>query len=280
MTFTIDGVSYEARTEPDLRFLRPYGTVFQVFDRLLSGNLCFGVEGPYGRLFIKFAGAETVNFTGRPRDAAELLKNAMPLWETRHPALPRLLSHGPLVNGYAAVYEWLDAAQLTNSDPSDTHVRQRLLHLPVTSRLSLIDPVFSLHEALAEKGYVAADFSSRNILIDFETARLWVCDIDSYVPCPFLNALGRMPGEIGYLAPEELTRGSTVSEDSTVYKLGRLALCFFSDDETLSEDRFSAPSSLFPVIKRALEEDRSLRYRTVHEFLTAWRAALGNTWIR
>ena len=43
--FSVDGVAYRARQEPDLRFLKPYGRVFYVFDGQMSGNLCFGVEG-------------------------------------------------------------------------------------------------------------------------------------------------------------------------------------------------------------------------------------------
>ena len=52
--YEIGGVPYRALEEPDLNWLRPYGAVFQVFDQQNSGNLCFGVDGRFGRLFIKF----------------------------------------------------------------------------------------------------------------------------------------------------------------------------------------------------------------------------------
>ena len=87
LTLSVDGISYQAMEEPDLSWLRAYGQVFWVQDQLFSGNLCFGVEGPYGRLFIKYAGAKTVNYRGKPTDAVKILHNAMPLYNRSHPAL-------------------------------------------------------------------------------------------------------------------------------------------------------------------------------------------------
>lgn len=280
MLFEIDGIPYEAKTEPDLRFLQPYGKVFKVFDTLVSGNLCFGVEGPYGRLFIKLAGADTLNFTGRPSDAIETLRNAVPLLQTQHPALARLYTHGPVLHGYAAVFEWLDAQPFVSSDRSDRTVRSRMQTLPLPSQLAMIDNIFSLHLALAEKGFIAVDFSARNVLLDLYSARSFVCDIDQYLPCPAVNRTGRMPGEADYLAPEEYIRGSTISEDSTVYKLGRLALSFFTEHDDPSPSSFMAPKPLYPVMQKAMDENRARRYRTVSDFVGAWRNALGSTWIR
>ena len=58
--YQIDGVPYMALEEPDLSWLRPYGTVFRVFDQQNSGNLCFGVEG-------RFGGARFVSTSRRER---------------------------------------------------------------------------------------------------------------------------------------------------------------------------------------------------------------------
>ena len=64
LSLEMDGVPFRLLQETDLRWLRGYGTVFRVMDMLPSGNLCFGVQGPYGRLFIKYAGARTVRYGG------------------------------------------------------------------------------------------------------------------------------------------------------------------------------------------------------------------------
>lgn len=52
----IDGISFRLKHSFDLSFLNRYGRVFKAFDDQDSGNLCFGVEGDEGRLFIKLAG--------------------------------------------------------------------------------------------------------------------------------------------------------------------------------------------------------------------------------
>ena len=110
--YMIDGVPYMALEEPDLCWLRPYGTVFRVMDRQYSGNLCFGVDGRFGRLFIKYAGAKTVHYRGKPQNAVSALKEAMPLYDREHPALTKLLAHGPAGDGYAAIFAWRDALPL------------------------------------------------------------------------------------------------------------------------------------------------------------------------
>lgn len=280
MLFQFDDITYEARTEPDLRFLRTYGRVFRIWDQLVSGNLCFGVEGPYGRLFIKYAGAKTVNYPGRTEDAVRILKNAIPVLETQHPAMPRLLSHGQLPYGYAAVMEYLDAQPLWDMDTGDRKTLERLQSLPMTEQLSLYDRVLSLHLTLCEKGYIACDFSARNVLLDTRTANIYVCDTDEYLACPSRNTRGRMPGEITYLSPEELLTGSTLAEDTTVFKMGRLAQTFFCRGDILSKACFAAPAPLYPIIQKALSPDRAKRYPTVSAYANAWRNTVKGIWLR
>ena len=113
VTMELDGVSFTLREEEDFSWLRPYGKVFYVQDQLTSGNLCFGVDGPYGKLFIKYAGARTINYSGRREDAVYTLQKAMPLYEMfAHEALTCLRAHGAAGNGYAAIYTWQDAPPL------------------------------------------------------------------------------------------------------------------------------------------------------------------------
>ena len=272
-TFLIDGIPYTALTEPDLRWLRPYGTVFKVIDRQFSGNLCFGVEGRYGRLFVKYAGAHTVNYRGKPENAVFFLKNAMPLYNRSHPALSRLLAHGPAGDGYAAIFTWRDALPLRSAyGPS---AGDRVRRLPLEKSLRMLDMVFDLHLNLAQDGIVAVDFYDGNVLIDFDRDEALVCDIDLYRRKPAFNDRGRMWGSSRFMAPEEYELGAALDETTTEYNMAALAFAFYGDNSDRSRSAWRAPYCLWDVAHRALAEDKADRYPSMRAFLDAWREAVG-----
>ena len=62
------GVPFSVREYTDISWPAPYGRVEKVWDSLISGNLVFRVNGPYGRMKVKYAGARTVNYGGRPEE--------------------------------------------------------------------------------------------------------------------------------------------------------------------------------------------------------------------
>ena len=74
MLYQIDGIPFSLRRPADLGFLRPYGRCFRIWDRGPSGNICFGMEGQYGKLFVKYSGAKPVRSQCRPGEAEETLK--------------------------------------------------------------------------------------------------------------------------------------------------------------------------------------------------------------
>ena len=270
----VDGITYQARQEPNLGWLRTYGTVFQVMDQLSSGNLCFGVEGPYGRLFIKYAGARTVNAHCRPEEAIWTLQHAMPLYERTHPALTRLLAHGTTGDGYAAVFRWAEGEAL-RSAPGDTRVYQRLRYVRPERALKMLDGVFDLHAALAADGYIAVDFYDGNLLVDLDRDTATVCDIDLYRKKPAVNDRGRMPGSSRFMAPEEFTLNAPLTECTTVYTMGALAFAFFGDVETKDGKSWFGPKALLPVAEKAVSEKPMGRYPSMRAFLKAWREAVG-----
>ena len=100
----------------DLGFLRPYGRCFRIWDRGLSGNLCFGMEGPYGKLFIKYAGAKMLRSQGRPGEAEEILERAAAYYAEPAEGLVRLLSHGKTSEGYALVFAFEEGGKLYQSE--------------------------------------------------------------------------------------------------------------------------------------------------------------------
>lgn len=271
--YLIDGIPYTALEEPDLHWLRPYGTVFQVFDRQFSGNLCFGVEGSYGRLFVKYAGAHTVNYRGKPDNAVLTLKNAMPLYDRSHPALTRLLAHGPAGDGYAAIFAWRDALPLRSAHGPDAGDRVR--RLPLEKSLRMLDSVFDLHAELALDGIVAVDFYDGNVLIDFERNEAVVCDIDLYRRKPAFNDRGRMWGSSRFMAPEEYQLDASLDETTTEYNMAALAFAFYGDNSDRSRGAWRAPYCLWDVARRAVSESKADRYPSLRAFLDAWREAVG-----
>lgn len=269
--FQIDGIPFQLRQWADLSWIREYGRVFQVMDQSTSGNLCFGVEGRYGRLFVKFAGAGTVNYAGASEDAVRWLQRSVQLHQRcAHPCLIPMLTHGAVNGGYATVFPWRDAPPLRPDPPTDA-VRGDVRALPLVKQLGMLDGVFDLHALLAANGLVAVDFTDENVLIDFSGMQAQVCDIDLYKDKPAFNTRGRMPGSPRFLAPEEYEMGHPLDEDTTVYKLGALAFEFFGENFERSPEKWFGPERLYPVAQRATRENRRERYTTVKEFLAAWR---------
>ncbi len=275
----IDGVAFEVKAPVDLRWLSAYGQVFHVFDQQDSGNLCFGVTGPFGKLFIKYAGAQTVNYLGRPQLAVDVLKYATQLYRHEHPSLVRMLAHGAVGEGYAIVFEWLDAVCLRPTPP-DPRVQERLRRQTFIRRLTMLDGVFDLHALLAEKGIVAIDFYDGNLMLDFEMSRAVVCDIDLYRFAPTVNDRGRMQGSSRFMAPEEYALGAPLDACTNVYAMGALAFEFFGNNRDRSAQAWEGPASLYPIARRATADKRTDRYTTLDDFLSAWREAVRNTWLR
>ena len=273
-TYFIDGVAYQARQEPDLRWLRPYGAVFSVEDQQFSGNLGFGVDGPYGRLFIKYAGADTVNYRGKPEQAIYQLQSAMPLYDRAHPALVRLLAHGPAGDGYAAIFAWRDAKPL-RPIPYDPAVREQVRRLPLVQSLTMLDRVFDLHAKLAQDGLIAVDFHDGNVLIDFQANEAIVCDIDLYRQKPAFNDRGRMWGSSRFMAPEEYQLNAALDEATTEYNMAALAFEFYGSNDDRTKRAWNAPYPLWEVAKRATSESKADRYPSMRAFLDAWREAVG-----
>ena len=81
--------------------------MFCVFDEQDSGNIGFGVGAGAEKLFVKYAGAKPVDYSGDPEDAVERLKKAMPVYHApRHWALVELREHFGVNEGYAAIFDW------------------------------------------------------------------------------------------------------------------------------------------------------------------------------
>lgn len=268
----LDGISFQLAAPEDFGWLKKYGTVFKVWDQQPSGNICFGVDGPWGKLFIKYAGAHTLRFDGNPAEAAYTLQQAMPLYEVRHPALVNLLAHGPVANGYAAVFAWQEGFILREGPGGEN--KARLQALPLWQVLSMLDGIIDLHVQLAEYGYVAVDFYDGNLLVNPQTGQMVLCDADLYRKKPATNDRGRMFGSARFMAPEEFMWGESITECTTVFNLSALAFEIFGDNMDRRKKLWHGPAMLFDVAAKAAAERPLDRYATVRAFQSAWRNAV------
>ena len=268
MLFELDGIPFMLGEPADLGFLRAYGRCFRIWDRGLSGNICFGMEGPYGKLFVKYAGAWTAVGGARPYESVLRLRDAAAYYEKGHPALLPLLAHGAAGAGYAAVFPWRELPPLSQC-------RDQARRLPLDKQLRMLDGVFDLHACLAENGLVSAGVSDENLLIDPETGKAVVWDIDSYRRKPAVNDRGRMYGDSRFLSPEEYEKDQPLTESTMVYHLGAIAFALLGNEGKRDRESWIGPGSLYPMAERACREKRGERPPSVRAFLDGWREAVG-----
>ena len=293
----LNGVAFALRHPQDFSFLTRMGRVGQVFSHNDSGNLSFGVDTGTERLFVKVAGAATLESICTQEQAVENLRRAMGVYEdVRHPALIRLREHYPLGGLYVAVFDWAEGGCLFDhwnfdyyaAHPEVVPPAQRFRALPAEKRLAACQVLFSFLEETARSGYVAVDFYDGSLLYDFTAHRLTICDIDLFARAPAVNAQGaEYPGTKRLKAPEEYQRGAVIDERTNVFTLGALLLGFFGSftpeeqQRCYEENRFTpcrestwelGPAA-YQAACRAVAPDPQKRFATIREFAAAWAQA-------
>ncbi|MEI7833679.1 MAG: serine/threonine protein kinase [bacterium] len=282
ITIPIDSVQVRLCEYHDLSFLGQLGEVFYAFDEQDSGNICFGVESGSEKLFVKYAGARTIKFTGNSADAVDRLKEAMPVYQAlQHPHLIELREHFSVGEGYAAVYTWFPGECLYANWPyapveKYQHfdlpaIRHR--QLPLARRLDTLEAIFAFHEHVARQGNVAVDFYDGSILYDFTQQQTKICDIDVYHSLPYSNTMGRMWGSKRFMSPEEFEYGAAIDEVTNVYTMGATAFVLLGGTLDRSIEKWDGSAALFEVAQKAVNPDRGQRYPTIATFRHAWNAA-------
>lgn len=270
----VDGLPVRLRAPHDLSFTARWGRVFRVLDDQDSGNLCLGVEGPAGRVFLKYAGAPTVRFHGDVADAVTRLRAAGRVHAAlAHPSLVRLREAVDAGSGHALVFDWLDAVPLGRQYGRTDVVRT----LDLSARVDAVRQVFDFHVEAAARGWVAVDLYDGSLMLDPGTGRVTLCDLDFYHHGPLVNTMGRMWGSSRFMSPEELTLGATVDQVSNVFALGALAHTFLGDDATRSRAAWVAPDALWDVAARATAPLRAGRWPSVAALADAWREAAASS---
>jgi serine/threonine-protein kinase len=95
-TIDIDNVSFELRKTQNFLWLKELGNVFCVFDQQDSGNISFGVQDGEKKYFVKYAGAQTVEYEGNTQTAIDNLNKAVTVYED--------LRHENIIDSITNVY--------------------------------------------------------------------------------------------------------------------------------------------------------------------------------
>ena len=266
----VDGLPVLLREPHDLGFLSRWGRVFRVLDQQDSGNLCFGVEGPGGRVFVKYAGAQTTRFEGTVADAVECCRRAAEVYRAlAHPSLTRLREDGEAGQGYLMVFDWTDAVPMGRQYEKSDLVRE----LSLSQRADGVQQVYDFHVEAAARDWVAVDLYDGSLLVDLATGQVTLCDLDFYERAPVRNRMGRMWGSTRFMSPEEYQLGSVIDEVTNVFALGALAHTFLGDDASKARRAWEGSEDQYQVAARALQPRREQRWASVAELAAAWSAA-------
>jgi len=281
VTVSVDRVTVRLREHHDFSFLKQLGEAFGVFDEQDSGHIGFGVSTGTERLFVKYAGANTICSHCDPAEAVRRLNAAMPVYEAlRHPNLVELREHSSIGRGYAAIFSWFPGEVLRGPDETQAHQaspRRRHRDLPLERRLGSLDAVYSFHEHAALSGYVAIDFYDGSILYDFAQHITKICDIDFYHQLPYNNPMGRMWGSTRFMSPEEFELGAVIDEVTNVFNMGATAFVLLGGGLYRSFSTWEGSEELYEVALKAATPDRTGRYPSIAAFREAWSRARGTS---
>jgi serine/threonine-protein kinase len=282
VTVNLDGVSLKLKDNHDLDWLRNLGNVFCVFDQQDSGNLNFGIKKDGKKYFVKYAGANTLEYAGNPQDAILRLKQAIPLYkEIKHPHLIELIDHFAVGNGYVGIFEWFDGkclhphwsfpppAKYNHPDSPYFQFKQ----LSIELRLDSLNTIFLFHMHVESRSHVAIDFYDGSILYDFRNNITKICDIDLYQKKPYINRMGRLWGSSRFMSPEEFELGAKIDERTNVFNMGAIAFGLIGGELDRSFSKWEAGKELFKVAIKAIDKNKDKRYSSVAEFYSAWQNA-------
>jgi serine/threonine-protein kinase len=187
-------------------------------------------------------------------------------------------------NGFALVFPWFENSECLHPDwsyppPSKyTDIRSpyyRFRQLSLKQRLDALDAIFAFHEYVDRCGYVAIDFYDGNIMYNFETNVIKICDIDFFEKMPCRP--NQPPwGSPRYLAPEENQPNAVLDHRTNVFRMGACAFGLLGGELDHSLSRWDANEHLYTVAVRAVAANLLERHSNVPEFLSEWRNAVSS----
>lgn len=267
----INNIPYKLKSPFDFSFIEKYGEVFKIYDDQDSGNICFGVKNGDKMYFIKFAGAPTERYSGKPEDAIARLKSTVPIYEDlAHSALIKFIRAEEVGNGFAAIFEWTDGECMGKMY---TMSREKFMQMSDSTRLEVFNDILAFHIYVIKQGYVAIDFYDGSIMYDFGRKKTLICDIDLYSKMPYINEMGRMWGSSRFMSPEEFTLGAAIDELTNVYLMGATAFALFGGEKDRSIEKWRLGDELYKVALKAVNDNRDKRQQSLSDFECEWNRA-------
>jgi serine/threonine-protein kinase len=250
-----------------IRELARFGRVFAVFDDQDSECLSYGVTVEGAQWFVKLA---------PDWRTARMLRSAAEFHSAvKHPVIVAPASFTDAGDRAGIVYPWVSGSvlyhptksrRMSRSAPGSPLRAFREQPLEIVSRV--VDEIFDAHLAVAAAGFVAVDFYDGCMLYDPDTTVIRLIDLDLYRRTPYTVGT-EYYGSRRYLSPEERTEGATVDERTMVYLLGRTGRMLM--DEGDQEQAWRGTTAQLAVLDRATRQEQDGRYRSVAEFIQAWR---------
>lgn len=267
----IDNLYFKMKNFYDFSFLKKFGSVFKVFDDQDSGNICFGIKQGEKRLFVKFAGSQTDQYDGNPKDAIKRLKSCLPIYQDlKHPNLIKFIKAENVGNGFAMIFDWADGECMGRMYPAS---RKKFLEMKTEIKLKVFNDVLSFFQYIVSQNYVAIDFYDGSIMYDFDKNRTTICDIDFFRKMPFKNEMGRLYGSSLFQSPEEYQLGAIIDEITNVYTIGATAFAFFSNFDRTGQD-WILSKKLYDIALKAVSDERDKRQQSIQDFINEWNNAL------
>ena len=251
--------------------LSRHGNIFARFDERTqdSGNISYGLKTADATLFIKTAGSPSAKAFLSHADRIYWLRNAITFARTfASPILSALRNVIETPNGPMLVYDWLDAELLgcpapDRTDPTSAFMRFK--QMPLEPIANALDQIFRFHTEVCRQGWVSNDFYDRAVMYHFGNHHTYLMDLDMYRPGPFANDMGRLFGSSRFMAPEEFTKGATITEQTTVFTMGRCIQVLVADAQV--------PAKWFDVANKACQNDPGDRFPSMNAFYAEWRTA-------
>lgn len=271
ITIVHDNLKIQLKSWHDLSWLQGFGRVFCVFDQLISGNLCFGVDDGERKYFIKYAGSPTMMYAGDTQAAVDRLRAAYPKHlKLSHPALNHVLQEFQTSQGYGLIFSWFDGFALA---PLRLHM-EHLHALALIDKLALYDQLMDALVQASRMDYLIAGLSDHHLLIDFEKKRPLLSSLSHFEQFPARVPHPKLPGTSWYIPPEGYVIGAALDEYANVYALGSLAFTFFGNQGTRALHDWTAGPALYEIAAKATQKKAENRMHSAVIFQTQWRKAV------
>lgn len=267
----IDGIRFKMGKPFDFSFLKKYGNVFKVYDDQDSGNICFGIENDHGKIFVKFAGAQTAGYNGDVAEAIQRLKSTVPIYQSvKQKSLIRYITSEETDQGFAMIFDWVDGECMGRMYEKSHEI---IMNLPLDEKLHIYVNIIDFLIEITKMGYVAIDFYDGSIMYDLLRKTVTICDIDFFRKSPAVNDMGRMWGSSRFMSPEEYELGEQIDEITNVFTIGKMGFSIFTDSN-LNFEHWPLSAAAFQILEKATSPNRSERYTSITEFKEHWIKAL------